>query len=106
MTWSPEKVHSLSGGVFLIGLGLAFYYNAIWPGIMYVLAATTFIEAIGQRWNPNTLNGALWLLGLGIWFSLGSHFAVLLIIIGVLTVIGTLCRPTFLRKPQVDNSLE
>lgn len=41
---SKRKADTISNGVFLIGLGLLFYTNFWWPGILLVLWVTLFIR--------------------------------------------------------------
>lgn len=37
MTFSKRKANALSNGAFLIGLGILFYTNAWWPGILLAI---------------------------------------------------------------------
>lgn len=63
---------ALSGGVFLIGLGLLFLTGWWWPGIMLVIAASTAAKAWGEG-NPDRrrehLRAAGFIALIGIAFS-------------------------------------
>jgi hypothetical protein len=60
--------------------------------------------AEGRGWY--SLQGAAWMIGLGIWFASGASIGVMLVLLGISVLIGALVRPPMFAKPKVDNSLE
>jgi hypothetical protein len=41
-------VHAISGGIFLIGLAVLFYFDAFWPWILALVGIITIIESIAS----------------------------------------------------------
>lgn len=77
----------VSGGVFLIGLGILFLTGAWWPGILLLIGATALAKGIfngdsSEHW------GGVFLIGLALFFWVGFRWELLLIAIGVSMIIG------------------
>lgn len=65
-----------STGVFLVGLGIIAFFDYWWPGIMFVIAASTLVRAlIDGRLADNIISIAvLTAIGLaGLWQKLHFH---------------------------------
>ena len=103
-----------AGGVFFIGLGILFITGFWWPGILLVLAATKMAGALaaGKRWQAQS--SALWLVVIGLAFSLPplvsdllgikvSFVALLLIGMGLLMLFNADCRPNLDGKKKNDD---
>ncbi len=91
---SKQRADQISGGVFLIGLGVIFFTNlAFWPWILFVIGASSLARGMaeGQAWY--SVSGGLWLIGLGLVFLLGFNLPLLLILIGVTMLLGYNFRP-------------
>jgi hypothetical protein len=81
--WTGSKSDQISWGVFLIGLGLMLA-NVIpwWPGVLFVGGAASLATALAERKRGWALLGSIWLFGLGLFFSVGFSWPLLLVIIG------------------------
>jgi hypothetical protein len=81
---SKQRADQIAGGVFLVGLGLLFAgVVSFWPGILFVIGASTLARGIaeGQAWY--TVSGGLWMIGIGLIFLVGFNWPLILILIGV-----------------------
>lgn len=86
---SKERADQIAGGVFLVGLGLLFTgVMDFWPGILFVLGASSLARGMAEGRAWYTVSGGLWLIGLGLIFLLGFSWPLLLIIIGVSMLVG------------------
>jgi hypothetical protein len=106
MRVSGSRASQLSGGIFLIGLGLLFVSGYWWPGILFVIGAGILAQGMAEGRSWYACQGAFWMIGLGIWFALGSSIGVLFVLLGVSVLFGAIFRPPFLEKPKVKNWLE
>jgi hypothetical protein len=97
-----ERADQISGGVFLIGLAILFLPNGIgfWPGILFVIGASSLARGMaeGQAWY--SVQGALWMFGIGFLFLFGFNLAILLIIMGLTMLFGWRFRPPFLEDEE------
>ena len=105
--FSSRKADQVSGGVFIIGLGLLFLGTLPWwPGILLVIGASSLARGLaeGQRWA--SMQGAVWMIGLGLLFWGGFSFPLLLILIGVSMLAGMVFRPPMFAhgRPEVVDS--
>ncbi len=89
-----QNADTISGGVFLIGLGVLFLVNWFWPGILMLLG---IINLINQWAKGNLSNGLTALVifgGLSLFFTFNwawqYAFSFALIGIGLLVLINTL----------------
>ncbi len=85
------RAGQISGGVFLIGLGLMLFGILPWfPGILYVLGATALVNGfVPGPSRSGALTGAAVLFGLGLMFTVGWWLLPLVvIIIGIRLLMG------------------
>jgi hypothetical protein len=100
MSSSPlpkERVDQIAGGVFIIGLGLLFLGNIdFFPGILFVAGGSSLARGLaeGRRWY--SVQGALWLIGIGLIFEFGFSFPLILILIGLSMLFGYAFKPPML----------
>ncbi len=97
-TMPKDRVDQVSGGVFLIGLALLFLTPLpFFPGILFVIGASSLSRGLaeGQEWT--SVQGALWMFGLGLLFLVGFNFALLLILIGLSMLFGLTFKPPFMK---------
>jgi len=106
MQLHQQQAHAISSGVWLIGFGVLFATGYWWPGILILCGITAIVEgwALGQGWYG--LQGGVWLIMFAVWAMMGFNIAVLFVALGISVISSAFVRPSFLEKPQVDNSLE
>ena len=106
-TMPKDRVDQVSGGVFLIGLALLFLTPVpFFPGILFVIGASSLARGMaeGQEWT--SVQGALWLFGLGLLFLVGFNFALLLILIGLSMLFGVVFKPSFMKAGCCDSDID
>ncbi len=103
-----ERANKLTGGIWLIGLGILFYTGRWWPGIMFVIGVSAIVEGLVQGRGWYAFQGGLWSIAIGIWAMTHFNIAVLFIGLGVSMVLLALVRPPAFAKPKpfTDNTLE
>ncbi len=91
---SKERADQIAGGVFLIGLALIFATKiSFFPGILFVIGASSLARGLAEGRQWYSVQGALWMIGLGLLFLLGFNFPLLLILIGLSLLFGFALRP-------------
>jgi hypothetical protein len=112
-----EDAGQISGGVFLVGLGLLFLTGWWWPGIMFVSAASILARTMVEGKPLNRATGAFWLIGIGVLFGMPGLiggvaggfwkvFPVILIGLGLFMFFGGRYRPNvdnYDDKPKNDD---
>ena len=88
-----ERVDQLAGGVFFVGLGVLFLTGYWWPGILFVIAATSLARGMAEGRAWYSVQGALWMIGIGLVFAWGFSLPLLLILIGLSMLLGYAFRP-------------
>ena len=106
-----EMGNKISGGIFIIGLGVLFMTHYFWPGIMFVIGVTLCVQAFVEGRGFWGSQGALWCLGLGVVFAMGANggtlVGLLLVVVGLSSLSGAFVKPApIFNKPHVDNTLE
>jgi hypothetical protein len=85
---------TLSGGLFLIGIGLIFLLRMpFFPTILAVLGLSSMLAgfASGRGWQG--VQGGIWLVGLFVLFYFDILWPGILILIGISVLIGAITRP-------------
>lgn len=103
-----RRADEISSGVFLVGLGLCFYFG-FWPWILFAIGATSIVQGLAEGRGWFAFQGATWTIGLGIWALMRFSLAGLFVMLGASVIVGALARPPFLQtkpKPFVDTTLE
>jgi hypothetical protein len=106
MQLQPQQAHTITGGIWLIGLGVMFATGYWWPGILIVAGITAMVEgwALGQGWYG--LQGGIWLIVFAVWAMFHFNIALLFVGLGISAICSAFVKPSFMAKPQVDNTLE
>jgi hypothetical protein len=96
--YSKSYADRVSGAVFLIGLGLLFtplggIVGGIWPGILFVIGASSIARGMSEGLPWYNVSGGLWMIGLGLVFLLGFSLPLLLILIGLTMLFGYTFKP-------------
>ena len=85
----------MSGGIFMIGLAIAFFSGHFLPVLFITLAVTSLLGSASSM-RPNALYGGLhsfvWLLGLAFCFIFG-FWPWILVVIGVSAILGAMRVP-------------
>ena len=81
------KSEQMSGAIFLIGIGLLFVTGWWFPGILFVIGASSMATALANKQPWISATGALWMFGLGFIFWLNLPWGVILILIGLSTLV-------------------
>jgi hypothetical protein len=93
-----QMLHGMSGGIFMIGLGVIFLFNIpFWPWILVLLGVTSVPSSIAEEGLWAGMQGFLWLVGLAIIFFTGQ-WALILVLIGLSTMLSAMVRPDALKK--------
>lgn len=91
---SKHNADSISGGIFLIGLGVLFLINWFWPGILLLLGIVNLINQWAKGNLSQGLTGLVIFGGLSFFFTFNWAweyvFSLALIGIGLLVLINTL----------------
>lgn len=113
-----ENASQISGGVFLVGLGMLFLTGWWWPGIMFVIAASIIAGTMAEGKPLSQATGAFWLIGIGVFFGIPgligdiaggfwNLFPLILIGLGLFMFFGGRYRPRvngYDDKPKNDDN--
>lgn len=91
--YSKSYADRVSGAVFLIGLGVLFtplgnLVDGIWPGILFVIGASSLARGMAEGLPWYNVSGGLWMIGLGLVFLWGFSLPILLILLGLTMLVG------------------
>lgn len=78
-----SRTDQASGAIFLIGLGLLFVTGWWWPGMLFVIAASSMARVMSEGQNWTSATGALWMAGMGLFFMFNLNFGAIWIIVGI-----------------------
>ena len=84
-SWKKDTLEGMSGGIFLIGLGVLFLVDEIdfWPWILLVIGLASVPGSIASEGLWAGLQGLVWMGGLAVLFASGQFFPGVLILIGL-----------------------
>jgi hypothetical protein len=106
MWWTAERANAVTGGIWLVGLGVLFATGDWWPGILFLVGVTAIVEGSARGAGWQSIHGGLWLLLFACWALMDFNFAVLFVAAGVYAIIAALAKPSPFQKPYVDQTLE
>jgi hypothetical protein len=94
-TATQSTLEGMSGGIFLIGLGILLLVDSIdfWPWILLVIGLTSVPGSIAKEGFWAGLQGLIWMGGLAILFYTHTIWPGILILIGLSTMAAALVRP-------------
>ncbi|NPV67288.1 MAG: hypothetical protein HPY64_09115 [Anaerolineae bacterium] len=102
---TKERADQIAGGVFLIGLAILFTTSiGFWPGILFVIGASSLARGMAEGREWYSVQGALWMIGLGLFFAVGFSLPLLLIVIGLSMLFGWRFRPPFIEGHDEDEA--
>lgn len=105
---NKRTYEGISGGIFLIGLGILFLMRiGFWPWILVVLGLAGLPAALANRQGWAAWQGFIWMLGLAILFASGRFWPLILILLGVSALVGALTRQSegspFTGRPREEH---
>src|SRR5712691_10775353 len=91
-------IGGLTGGIFLIGLAIAFFSGHFFLTVLFITLAFTSLLGFVSSFRSNGIYGGLhsfvWLFGLGILFLPGVAFwPLILVLVGISAILGALRVP-------------
>ena len=88
-----KKMESISGGIFLVGLGILFLTDlGFWPWILVVIGLSGLPASLAQNRGWYGWQGFLWMLGLAILFASGFFWPGILILVGASMLVAAVTR--------------
>ncbi|WZO97006.1 hypothetical protein EP7_004018 [Isosphaeraceae bacterium EP7] len=101
------RAGQISSAIWLLGMAALFYTGRWWPGIMFVIGASSIVQCLlqGRGWWY-AMEASIWSIGIGLWALTGYSMAAFFGMLGVAALFGALFRPSPHAKPEVDNRLE
>jgi predicted phage tail protein len=85
---TKTRADQVAGGVFLIGLAVLFMTGFWWPGILFVIGASSMARGVAEGHDWYSVPGGLWMIGLGLVFFFGFSWPMILILIGLSMLFG------------------
>ncbi len=94
-TATQSALEGMSGGIFMIGLGVLFLADSIdfFPWILLVIGLASVPGSIAKEGFWAGLQGLIWMGGLAVLFEMDALWPGVLILIGLSTMAGALVRP-------------
>ena len=109
MYLDQRRASAIISATWLFGLAALFATGYWWPGVMFLIGATSIIEGFvrGQGWYA--LQAGLWAIGIGVWAAFDFSLVVLFVVLGCSVLLGAFVRPPWPKPkpaPTGDPSLE
>ncbi len=83
MWWTVERANAVTGGIWLIGLGVLFATGYWWPGILFLVGVTAMVEGSARGSGWQSMHGGLWLLLIACWAMMRFNLTVFFVALGV-----------------------
>ena len=101
-TATQDTLDGMSGGIFMIGLGVLFLVDEIdfWPWILLVIGLTSVPSSIAHEGFWAGLQGLVWMGGLAFLFYTGAFWPGIMVLIGASIMVGAMVRPEFTQKQK------
>ncbi len=104
---TKTRADQIASGVFLIGLAILFTTDiGFWPGILFVIGASSLARGMAEGREWYSVQGALWMIGLGLFFAVGFSLPLLLIVIGLSMLFGWRFRPPFMEERDEEEEAD
>lgn len=96
---NKKVLAGMSGGFFLVGLGLMFYFDIdFWPWILVPIGIAGFLSQIEGEGFWAGLQTLIWTVGLALLFASGQFWPGILVMIGLSVIVGALVGPQKMGK--------
>jgi hypothetical protein len=106
MWWTSQRANAVTGGIWLIGLGVLFATKFWFPGILFLTGITAIVQGSGRGSGWQSVHGGVWLILIAAWAMMRFNMTVFFVVLGVYVIIAALMRPSPFHKPYVDQTLE
>ena len=108
MNLSEERAGQLTGGVWMIGLGILLYTGKWWPGILFVIGVSSIVQGLVEGRGWYAFQSGIWTIGIGVWAAFHFHPAFLLVALGASMILPALVPTPGLSKPKpfADHSMD
>jgi hypothetical protein len=91
---NKKEMGGLSGGIFLIGIGVIFWLNLdFFPWILLVAGLSSLPASLANESLWAGLQGFIWMAGLAVLFATNMFWPGILILAGLSTIAGALAKP-------------
>jgi hypothetical protein len=106
MSYNPQQANAITGGLWLIGIGVLFATRFWWPGILLLIGITMIAQGLveGRGWYG--LHGGFWMILIALWAMFRFSIAIFFIALGIYVIFSAVVKPGPFHKPYVDNTLE
>jgi hypothetical protein len=106
MWWNAERANAVTGGIWLIGLGILFAIKFWWPGILFLVGITAIVQGLARGGGWPSTHGGLWMILIACWAMTRFNMTVFFIALGTYVIIAALIKPSPFQKPVADRTLE
>lgn len=108
MHLTNERAGQITGGVWMIGLGILFFTHMWWPGIMFLVGVSAIVQGLVEGRGWYAFQSGVWAFAVGVWALLHFDIAVLFVAIGASMIVMALVRPPTFAKPNpiADHSMD
>ena len=100
-----QRANSISTGIFLISLGILFYTNYWWPGILLALAVTVGVKEYLRGRIYDLVLSVVILGGLFVFFYFSPNWSVAVPVLFTIAGIWIIFREYFVRKPRSSEDI-
>ena len=88
MNLSDERAGQITGGLWLIGLGLLFYSGQWWPGILFLIGISSIVQGLVEGRGWYAFQGGFWCFLIGFWAYFHYSLPMLFVGIGASMILG------------------
>jgi len=106
MRLQPNQANAVTGGIWLIGIGILFATRLWWPGILVLAGLTAIVQqwALGRGYSG--FHAGFWLIMVALWAFFHFSLPIFFVGLGIYVIATAFIQPGIIRKPHIDNSLE
>jgi hypothetical protein len=106
MWWTSQRANAVTGGIWLIGLGVLLATKLWFPGILFLAGITAIVQGSGRHFGWQSVHSGVWLILIAAWAMMRFSMTVFFVVLGVYVIIAAFMRPSPFQKPFVDQTLE
>ncbi len=106
MWWTSQRANAVTGGIWLIGLGVLMATRFWFPGILFLIGITAIVQGSGRHLGWQSVHGGVWMILIGAWAMMRFSPTVFFVVLGVYVIIGALMNSGHVQKPYIDRTLD